>query len=288
MSKKGPVNLAEIDNPVIHKAFKYFCRHLVSLVCRLDPTDTNHCSNRKPDFRAFSCQIIVIRGIWCLLTAGHIIEKLDRITAGGQWTVQFSIVDDLGPSPVYHDPIPFDYEQAPKAFIDDVQEGLDFGIVALLPNYRERLEKNLIVPIENDHWKNQTDLECDRHMMLGFPAEFTGKDIQETENGYHLNGSLSPTLTWVQKLDCPPPDVLPTVHPQFVGLVRGTTDLDGMSGCPIFGFEKGRDDRYWIVAIQNSWFSDRRIIFGTSVPTLAKRMEGELDAVDAKLETDSI
>jgi hypothetical protein len=85
-------------------------------------------------------------------------------------------------------------------------------------------------------------------------------------------------MIWVTRLAAPPPDVEPTPYDRFVGTVGdgGVKDIDGMSGCPIFGFEKGREDRYWIVAIQNSWIRSRRIIFGTPLPVLAGFIEDAL------------
>ena len=110
--------------------------------------------------------------------------------------------------------------------------------------------------------------------------DYSGKDIRETADGYHLTGALSTMMTWVTKLDGPPPGVPTTTYPQFVGRAGGTHDMAGMSGCPIFGFEKGRDDRYWIVAIQNSWIRPRRIIFGTPVPVLGARIEEQLALIE--------
>jgi hypothetical protein len=218
--------------------------------------------------------------MWCLLTAGHIIKGIEDRLASGDWKFQYSLVDDLGPSPIDHNAIPFDYEGAPRLFIDDDQQGLDFGLVFLRPYYCALLEKNSVVPITEKHWKNQGNFECDRYLMLGFPTEFIETDIRETADGYHLTGALSPMMGLVTKLESPPLGVTPTTYQQFIGRAAGSHDMDGMSGCPIFGVEAGRDDRYWIVAIQNSWFPSSRVILGTPVPVLAELIERKLDKMD--------
>jgi hypothetical protein len=55
-------------------------------------------------------------------------------------------------------------------------------------------------------------------------------------------------------------------------------DINGMSGCPIFGIEKGKRDKYWIVAIQSCWWSGSRTVFGTPIAVLGKMIEEEIQA----------
>jgi hypothetical protein len=46
-----------------------------------------------------------------------------------------------------------------------------------------------------------------------------------------------------------------------------------MSGGPIFGLKfEGEQTKYWIVAIQSSWLSDERIVFGCPLPIFASMM----------------
>jgi hypothetical protein len=70
---------------------------------------------------------------------------------------------------------------------------------------------------------------------------------------------------------------------QLSGLVADLTDINGMSGGPIFGFKRGEDGRmrYWVIALQSGWFPDKRIIFACRIrqlcEVLRKRIIEQLD-----------
>lgn len=268
--KKQPIDVSKIGNPIIHQAFKYFCRHLVSLVCRCDPIDATGKPAGPPEFFGLSGQVLSIRGAWFLLTAGHIIKGVEDRLASGRYALSFYLVDDLGPNVVDHNIIQFEYQDSLKWYWDE--DGVDVGLVSLRPYYRSLLQANGIEPISEEHWRNQSNVECNRHLMLGFPTELIGMDIKQTPQGYRLTGSISPAMIFVTKLDDPPPDAASVGNPRFVGQIGAhvIADIDGMSGGPIFGIEKGREDRYWTVAVQHSWLPSKRVIFGTPVSFIGK------------------
>jgi hypothetical protein len=271
--RKRPVNVAETGNPVQQQAFKYFCRHLVSLVCRCDPVPHKGGPAGAPECFGFSGQILSVRGDWCLLTAGHILRGIKERRDSGRWALQFFLADHFGPGAIDHHAIPFDYESANKVCID--MGGLDFGLVSIRPHYRALLEKNEVVPIEEENWLRQHEVEYDRHFMIGFPTELGQTSVRQTAAGYQAFLHFCPAMLFVERLDQAPEDIEPKPYKRFIGKVGhgGLDDMDGMSGCPIFGLEKGRNDRYWIVAIQSSWLRSRRVIFGTPVPVLGRLIE---------------
>jgi hypothetical protein len=231
-----------------------------------------------PEFFGFSGQILSVRGAWGFLTAGHVIDGIEARLESRRYKMQFFLADNFGPNVVCHQAIPFDYESAVRPSID--RDGIDFGLVSIRPLYRALLEKNGVVSITEENWIHQDKVACDRYMMLGFPSTLNQVDIQQTSAGYVMTAAVSPTMAWVTKLERPPDDFEETPFPQFVGqlLSGGLDDIDGMSGCPIFGVQKVRNDLYWIVAIQNSWLPKRRIIFGTPLPVLGHYIEVALEA----------
>jgi len=277
-NRSRPLNIADMGNPVLEQAFAYFCRHLISLVCRCDTLDSGGQPVGKPEFFGFSGQILSVRGAWCLLTAGHIINGIEARLKTGRMRMQFVLADHFGPNVICHRAIPFDYESASRIAID--QDGLDFGLVCIHPHYRRLLEANGVVPISEERWMHQHKVEFDRHFMLGFPTGLIETEFHPTAEGYEVIGSLLPTIVYVTKLDALPSYAPTKPYQQFVGQIGhgGLHDIDGMSGCPIFGFQKGRDDRYWIVAVQNSWYTNDRIILGTPLPVLGQLIEHALQA----------
>jgi hypothetical protein len=77
----------------------------------------------------------------------------------------------------------------------------------------------------------------------------------------------------VRRIDALPEDAKETTYKRFVGQIIPELPIDsieGMSGGPIFGFRyKDSELRYWIVALQSSWYQSSRVIFGCPLPTLA-------------------
>jgi hypothetical protein len=274
--RRRPIDVASVDNPVIQQAFTYFCRHLVALVCRCDPLTPEGAPDGSPQCFAFSGQILSVRGAWSLLTAGHILRGIEARLNSRRWRLQFFLADDFGPGVINHHAIPFDYHSAARAYIDE--NGLDFGVVCLRPYYRALLEKNAVVPITEENWARQSEVKYDRHFMIGFPTELRQSSVWQGGRGYEVGLHFCPAMVYVHKLASAPEDCEPAPYERFVGRIGqgGLDDLDGMSGCPIYGLSKGRADRYWIVAIQNSWLPQRRIVFGTPIPLLGRLIEDAL------------
>jgi len=78
-----------------------------------------------------------------------------------------------------------------------------------------------------------------------------------------------------------PSNATPKSNPQFVGKINEKADVKnivGMSGGPILGFRKDANGlHYWPVAIQSSWFANKRIVVGTPLPAVAATIENEIE-----------
>lgn len=244
-----------------------FGRHLVALCVTF--RDVNK-PDELPHFHAYAGTLIALGGKVFFLTAGHILKGLhDGIESNQVMILNAVLADNFGTGR-HNMPIPFELKSAPMFFIDDDEEGLDFGVIALRPYYLPLLAANNTVAIQEENWVHQHKLKFTMHFMLGLPEEFTSKAIDAAGVGL-----CSPTLLPVTKLETPPVTAPTTRNPEFIGQLKenfGLESVVGMSGGPIFGFIDEPPMRYWIVALQSSWLPESRTTFGCSFPVLASLM----------------
>lgn len=260
-------------------ALEFLCRHLVALyvTCQVD--------NEDPQVHTYSGTVICIRGLYFFLTAGHALKGLDEAIKSGRMRVlKAFLVDVFGSERVTDEPIPFDFINGLRAYIDDEEEGLDFGIIGLHPHYVRLLGKNGIKVISEENWINQHTVKFDGYAMLGLPDEFNRSNM---DNAY---GEFSPTLIPVKRLEQPPPDHVKRC-PRFVGQLHPNleiTSIRGMSGGPIIGFSSGPPARYWVVAIQSSWLPQDKITFGCPLRVLGELIAIGMDHLEGCRDSDAV
>jgi len=282
MAKNYRELIPEIDDPKFDKAFRFFCRHLVSLCGWYYPLDSNEEPTGQIQFFSFSGFVFSIRGKWCWVTAGHILNDLEQFISDKKIKVtKYALIDYFGLNVVSYDPIPFDYERVPKFYMYDDEAGLDFGLVALSPYYQKLLEANNIVPVSEENWIYQHKVEFDQHIMLGLPEVFitTKPSISETDD--QIISDVSPVMIYITRLNEIPDNLPKKQFPRFIGKISDDCPLDnikGMSGSPVFGFDK-KGDKYWIVAVQSTKLnsgdlSRDKLIFACPVPVFATLVEG--------------
>jgi hypothetical protein len=257
------------EQSLASKTLQFFCRHLVGLCViyeiKNDETGKQH-------FAAFSGTLIIIAGQVHFLTAGHVLKVVDELRNNAMVEINRAVLADIfGGDKISDQPIPFVLTDARFFYIDNEEDGLDFGVMALDPYYVRLLAKNGVVALEEQNWIHQPKLNFDGYIMLGLPDEFASKTVLETGDA-----QVSPTMFPVTRLAAPPPDRKPTRYAQFVGQIDARIEIKsivGMSGGPIFGFKfEPSGTRYWIVAIQSSWLPDSRIVFACPLPTFASMM----------------
>ena len=277
--KDTDMNSGNPDEAGADKTLEFFCRHLVALCVTY-----REVKNGMPieNQRFFACPgvVICIRGFCSLLTAGHALKDLYTHLEREDIVVESAVLaDTFGSEPISEKPIPFDLQNEPRFFIDNKEEGLDFGLVALRPYYVALLAKHGIKALFEENWINQHRVKFDAYTMLGLPEEFVK---------YEQDGSLgivSPTMIGVKALDIPPEGTKPTYYPRFIGQLHENLPLSsivGMSGGPIFGFRYGPPMAYWMVAIQSSWLRSQRIVFGCPIPILAELLTTWIDDLSEK------
>lgn len=252
---------------------RFLCRHLVSLSGWYQTVNSDGASLGEDKFFSYSGFIISYQGAWNFVTAGHILEDLEQKIQNKNIKVrEFMLVDKFGPDATSPYSIPFDYANAPKIYINNKEEGLDFGLVILRANYCDLLKKNGIVSVLEENWKTIPDELADNYVMLGLPQQLI-KTMAVTDNGNtRMAGSVAPAAVGIERLYEIPDGVSITKYPRFIGKLADKgyvlENIDGMSGGPIIGFSK-EWNRYWIVAVQSSWLSERRINFGCLVSVFA-------------------
>jgi len=246
-----------------------FCRHLVGLSVTYKHKADD--AGDRARFGMCSGTLIMIEGGVFLLTAGHVLKQLDELReSGGAEIIGASLADTFASERISDIPIPFDLKSARLFYIDDEDDGLDFGVIALEPHHVRMLAKNGMVALTEENWVHQHTVKFEAYALLGLPEELATERVSSSGEG-----AAAAALLTVKRLESAPPGRKPTRYPQFVGQLHpemGLKSVKGMSGGPILGFRREPEPRYWIVALQSSWDEEARIVYGCDLPILASLM----------------
>ena len=265
------------------KLLEFLCQHMVALCVTYW-----HCNEAGPigEPLFFVCPgtIIYIRGVSAFLTAGHTLKDwTEALHQHKVRVISAVLADTFGLERVTNQPIPFDFINEPRIYIDEEAEGLDFGLIYLRPYYVQLLKSNGIKLIFEENWIHQHAVKFDAYFMLGLPDELMQPPKIDISHG-KLLAEVSPTLIPLTRLDHAPAGS-ETRRPRFVGKLNPNLQIDsilGMSGGPILGFRFGPPMEYWVVAIQSSWIRKDRITFGCPIPVLAELIAAEFDRLEEK------
>lgn len=258
--------LVELDSRIV----KAFGSHFLSLTCdHCDPT-----TSKAIDQFVTSGFLLSINDIWFLATAGHVIDQImSLIDENPNRTFYFAIVDNFGVAATHQESIPFDFKGALKWRTVESETDADFGLVMIEPHYRRLIEANKPTPFSEQQWRYKRDEPFEFHVIMGIPAE-TFKKGNPTRKDFEL---VIIPVTEITEL---PPSIPPRPFPTFyaeLGPTPHIKSIEGMSGCPIFGFAQDREGhwRYWLVAVQSGWYYQRmpRIIYASRFKELAASAE---------------
>ncbi|MGO9600139.1 MAG: hypothetical protein ACLP7Q_19295 [Isosphaeraceae bacterium] len=254
----------------------YFSKNLVGIAATQiygDPPQEN-------TFFIAGC-IISIKQRWFFVTAGHCIEELE---AAFQHTriERVRLVDYSGTQSIDKHPIPFDYKNSLRRYAHE-SNGADYGFIYLAPYYCRLLQANGVKAHDEVQLFRQPD-EFETARMLGFPSALVRKQDPST---YLFSASMIP-LTILKET----PEQVVKDSPSnmsdndrkfrdamfYATILRdlllpknedGEDDIKGMSGGPILGFKRTEEGvKYWVAAIQCSWYSDSRLICAVPLPII--------------------
>jgi hypothetical protein len=271
-TKMSDAGIDDLDSMIVRQ----FGRHFVSLTC-----DHQH-PGKPATFERFvtSGFLLAINDQWYIATAGHVIDNIiARMGQEPQRVYSFGIIDNFGADAKHHEVIPFDFKNALTWKTDPNVTGADFGLIWIPPFYRRLMEANNPQPFVKEQWRYERDEQFEGYAMMGIPSETVTKSSLDEKN-YRM--AMFP-LKEITEL---PEGITPSRYPTFYAELGPTPyieSIEGMSGCPIFGFamdEAGRL-RYWVVAVQSGWYRDRmpRIITASLFKCLASAAEDHFNLV---------
>jgi hypothetical protein len=273
-----PANLAA----AAEKVLAFFGDHFVSLAGSYIDLDSAGREVGEEKFFAYSGFVMSVRGVWCLVTAAHCIEHLEKpLRAGRIRLMDCVLADYFGSKPCVLEPTPFDYEGTLCLRVHNESAGLDFALIPLRPLYQMGLKANGIRALSEENWINQDPASCDFFAILGLPECLVSDPTKLDTSGDRRVGTVNPTMVWVDPVTLPPDEVPPATFPWVIGKVKSADALPsivGMSGGPIFGFKKTDSGQllYWIVAVESWWRPASRTTFGCPVRVFASLVEQEL------------
>jgi hypothetical protein len=236
-----------------------------------------------------------IKGEWFFVTAGHCLAELEEAISSSK-VENFRLVDYVGQQAKNEWSIPFDYNGSFRDFHHDERSGVDAGFVHLQQFYSRQLATNEVVAHDEVQWKRQPK-RFETASMMGIPASTVKR--RDAESYWFSTDMIpleilnSPPQKFNDDSPCDLTDLERSLRdglfyakfPDDIALPKndqGDDDIKGMSGGPIFGFAHSLGKlKYWIAAVQSSWYPQSRLIRGTPFPLIADSIEKYLnDLVD--------
>lgn len=211
-----------------------------------------------------SCFVMEIEGRWCIVTAGHVLNKIDEyVKSWTNLTHRFVLYDSFGTFTTRVGLMEFDYRE--PVMREDRPSGLDFGAILLTPSEQATLRGHGVFAVEEPYWNQDLPPRFQEFALLGLPLQNMKLD-NPGEAGFqpvYLRVEPTSDLPGDYKQHTDPVHYFKVMEPS-----RPDLDIEGMSGCPVFAFHKpiGSDDYKTIIfAMQNSWFKNRRVLAASSL-----------------------
>jgi hypothetical protein len=242
---------------IIHE---FFLPHLIALYVRFDRGP-----GTKEQADALSCFVIELEDNWFLITAGHILNDLDKLLAHGGRIHESTLFDGWSGRSAQAPAIPFNYADSARFFIDD-DDGIDVGVISLPPFLRRSLVASGVQPVRQALWTNPPEFP-DRLVVVGLPSE-----LMEGRLSYADRKSLSVEPVIMLLHSCEEPPEMKKRFRRLYGRFDASSpttpademlsDVVGLSGGPVFAFKIYSDNavKYWVVGIQSSWVRELRVL----------------------------
>ena len=280
--------LCERDS-ILNDVIAFFCRHLIGIGWYEGHVNSDGEFTAKPTFFGASGFLLQLHdefpGSIALITAGHVIlDAKKRAEKNGTAIRSAGIFDIWGEHSTVDMRIPFDIFNAPA--IAEHDDGIDYAAI-VLPTHVTQMLAQTTTPFTKKNWVHQSDVEFDFYAIVGLPSEDAEQKFENSELRKFITTYQNPAILFVSPCELPS-NAAPKSHPQFIAKINNKADIGsivGMSGGPILGFRKDESGlHYWPVAIQSSWFENKRIVVGTPLPAIAATIEQEIERfLDDKL-----
>lgn len=225
-------------------ATAFFVKHMVAFVFNLQK------DNFRNDF-VVTAFILEVKKRWFFITAAHTIKYVNEYIQNGYVLNSTEVIDFFHYDAKDFNPIPFPGCIQNAVLLDQIDDDVDLAIIHVPPLIQGLLMANNIQSLDKTAWsavpKNPEAL-----WLFGVPSEL----IQKGEG----NIIMRPIGLHVYPEKKKPKDFVVRKYPRFYGKVilpDNVTSLKGMSGGPLLAFF---DHKYWVVAVQSSWWPNSKFI----------------------------
>lgn len=216
----------------------------------------------------FSGFVVEAKGEWFYVTAGHILRDITRALAAGY---KFDIwrLDDQAAGRGQK-AIPLDFDSDRWLVLDYPEIGMDYAALHVEGLYRSGLEAGGVEALGFNSWSDHL-AEHDHWALLGIPSESVTYDGISTIKTRIVVAPIVPTDA--------PPQAGRKAENQFYGRLNDdpdgiVSDIDGMSGGPIFNLKKIDGTwKYSVIGVQSAWYEKSRIIAACPFSSLGKALE---------------
>lgn len=234
-----------------------------------------------------SCFVVIVEGVWFLVTAGHVIRDIRQAIADGCSFENGKLGDSWAAKR-------FPGASYPHGFMDDhwdvafnEDNGLDYAVSFLSELTVGNLNAAGVLPITEEICKAPPFSHMSPWLMVGIPRETV---VQLRPRS--VWGGL--TMIPLEPVDSPPAPYEKRPR-HFYGKIRdrtidgkpGVQDIDGMSGGPVFGVTSLGDGtiQYWALGVQSQWYDKTRVVAFCPLAALIQEIKAIL--VEAQRELDA-
>ncbi|KAA0090997.1 hypothetical protein [Burkholderia gladioli] len=232
-------------------------RHFVSLMCYDHGEEALKQNGGLPAVYNFSGFVVELGSDWLVITAGHIFDGLKQAVKGGakltNWSVDDSAVSTAPQPPI---PIPLDID-ADVFFLHDEVPGMDYAALVLPKLACRALVEQGIVPVRQPEWSTEGLEGFNTWLLVGVPFQTTKMAFGAPQIEKYI------ATIKVDRLTERPEGFLDTEFSRLYAKIDFSsigdngptiTDIEGMSGGPIFGLRGTPDNfEYRLIGVQSSW-----------------------------------
>lgn len=256
-----------------------------------EPTQGEGSAPQRNDPRGRSATGFLIRVknsvLW--ITAGHVLRQIEEDPPKvGRRIIKFALADGLHPSAINNDPVPFRFADLPRFRIENEEYGLDYAAIPIPRHEWRLLRANGTEAIPYRLWgapNHRFDLLC----LAGVPVSHRSVELSRRPSGGNFAFSLGCPLLPLLPMDEPPYCLRkgsPRVYGRILGLgqsddasIPPLTDINGLSGGPVFGIRLQGDVMSWrLLGVQSEWAPESQVIAACPIRPFAREVVRRLDA----------
>jgi hypothetical protein len=226
-------------------------RHFITLSCvRTAP------GKREERIFVFSGFLVDVNGIWFYVTAGHILRDIRLALKQGATFDVWRLGDQTAGNRFKNTAIPFAFDVDRWLVIEKEEIGLDYATVALEVMYCQLLKAGGAIPLDKNAWGDHVT-EHDQWALVGISSKTVSYDGKSIISARVVVAPIESVAV--------PPEAGPKAQNQFFGRLKDDsaavlTDVDGMSGGPIFALKKVEHEwKYSVIGVQSGWYPSDRI-----------------------------